>query len=348
MDEIQKMHFQPINQILLKYDRKSKEQMLITCSNDKKVKVWDWMNKQLIHTLSKHQKEVLSICLTNDQSYLFSGSQDLKVIAWHTSNFKAIFTLDFQHSISSLRVTSDDKFLVAKGLCSKAPFLYSQILGQNLESTRIKISQKAYENIDIIITKNNKFIFILDADNSCIEIWNVDSKVLVKNLPTKSKNAGLTCSSDSKYLFHVTGDKEITQYDLEAAKDVQKYKHSHVKMITSLALNMTNKTLVSCCYGGKYCIYDIPKKLDENSVIDSSELQGEAFRYWLTIFMHGKEGKTKALALDNNKPRSKSRFVKIIDVVSKSVLKSIEVMSEINSISDLAITIDNKRIICGG
>ena len=119
-------------------------------------------------------------------------------------------------------------------------------------------------------------------------------------------------------------------------------------MITSLALNMTNKTLVSCCYGGKYCIYDIPKKLDENSVIDSSELLGEAFRYWLTIFMHGKEGKTKALALDNNKPRSKSRFVKIIDVVSKSVLKSIEVMNEINSICDLAITIDNKRIICGG
>ena len=188
------------------------------------VKVWDWMNKKLLHTLSDKSGDVSSICLTNDQSILFSGSVNevideekentkstfSKIVAWHTSNFKALFTLNFDNAIHSIRVSSDDHFLIALGADNKnASVFYSQILGDNLESTRIKISQRAYENIDIQITKNNKFLFILQ-DNKTIEVWNVESRVLDKILPTESKNCSLELTSDSKYLFHVTGDNEIT------------------------------------------------------------------------------------------------------------------------------------------
>lgn len=47
-------------------DNINKEHLLMTCSKDKKVKVWDWINKKLLHTLSEHKNEVTSICLTND------------------------------------------------------------------------------------------------------------------------------------------------------------------------------------------------------------------------------------------------------------------------------------------
>ena len=66
-----------------------------------------------------------------------------------------------------MRISSDDHFLIAQGINEKdksKPFFYSQILGDNLESTRINISQKAYENVDIFITKNNQFLFILDDE----------------------------------------------------------------------------------------------------------------------------------------------------------------------------------------
>lgn len=102
--------------------------------------------------------------------------------------------------------------------------------------------------MDIFITKNNKFLFILD--NGKIEVWNVESKILDKTLPTMAKCAGLTLTSDSKYLFHVTDNNEITQYDLAAAKNVCKYQNSHrnsTKRVTSLAVNTLDNKLVSCC-----------------------------------------------------------------------------------------------------
>jgi WD40 repeat protein len=77
----------------MKYDAELKEQTLITCSKDKKVKVWDWMNRECIAELSRHSDEVTSIVLTTDlsQSILFSGDKIGTVIAWHTSNWVALF-----------------------------------------------------------------------------------------------------------------------------------------------------------------------------------------------------------------------------------------------------------------
>ena len=66
IDEIPKMHNKPILQIIIKYDRETKQQQMITCSKDKKIKVWDWMNKTLEKTLSKHSDEVTSICLSSN------------------------------------------------------------------------------------------------------------------------------------------------------------------------------------------------------------------------------------------------------------------------------------------
>lgn len=64
--------------------------------------------------------------------------------------------------------------------------------------------------------------------------------------------------------------------------------------------------------------------------------------------MHGKEGETKALALQMSKKGIENNFIKIIDVESKEELKSIPVKKEDQNICDLAITLDNKKIICGG
>jgi WD40 repeat protein len=80
---------------------------LITCAKDKKIKVWDWMNKSLIATLAQHTDEVTSIVLTSDtnKSILFSASLDMKIIAWHTKLYDALFEITLEHPVSTLRLT---------------------------------------------------------------------------------------------------------------------------------------------------------------------------------------------------------------------------------------------------
>ena len=83
------MHANSILEIIMKYDSEKKQQTLITCAKDKKIKVWDWMNKECLVTLSEHSEAITSIVLTKDarQSMLFSGSLDMRVVAWDTTNW---------------------------------------------------------------------------------------------------------------------------------------------------------------------------------------------------------------------------------------------------------------------
>ena len=53
------------------------------------------------------------MCLTNDKSILFSGSNDKTVIAWHTSKFEYLFMMKFDHPIFTLKLTTRNNYLVA-------------------------------------------------------------------------------------------------------------------------------------------------------------------------------------------------------------------------------------------
>jgi WD40 repeat protein len=159
IDEIPKMHTKSILQILIMYDKTSKQQHLITCSKDKKIKVWDWMSKSLEYTLSGHGDEVNSICLNADQSMLFSASQDCRLVAWHTSNFEKMFEIEFEHPLYTIRLTNDNEVLVALAHADEG-MISSLILEENLESVRLNFPRQTYENLDIFITNDNRFILI--------------------------------------------------------------------------------------------------------------------------------------------------------------------------------------------
>jgi hypothetical protein len=55
------------------------------------------------------------MALTNDenQSILFSGSLDWKIIAWHTSSYFKLFEVVCEHPLYTLKITHDNEILVA-------------------------------------------------------------------------------------------------------------------------------------------------------------------------------------------------------------------------------------------
>jgi len=170
-------------------------------------------------------------------------------------------------------------------------------------------------------------------------------------LPSNTTFAGLACSQDSRYLFHCATDTDITQYDLRTNKDVCVYKTGHNGQVTSLAVNAHDTRLVSCCYKGNYCFYDIPQELGDGvqtQVSYGSLPMIKGNKYWLSIFMHGQDGESKTVALVYTPKKEESNEVRIIDSNSKSVIKTFKVNKKEQKICDLAVTFDNRKIICGG
>ena len=84
-------------------------------------------------------------------------------------------------------------------------------LEENLESVRLNLPRDVYENVDLNITNNNKFIIFPVQDDYIIEIWNVESKVLAHKIDEVNvEQITITTSPDSKYLFYTSDLNEIT------------------------------------------------------------------------------------------------------------------------------------------
>lgn len=106
-----KMHSNYITQILVTKDSKK----VITCSKDKKIKVWDWIKSKLIANLIGHQDSVESIVLSKNEKLLFSGSYDKNVHIWSLESYFLLGTLKTKFPIRNLMMNEDNENLLAHG-----------------------------------------------------------------------------------------------------------------------------------------------------------------------------------------------------------------------------------------
>ena len=115
-------------------------------------------------------------------------------------------------------------------------------LEENLESIRLNLPREVYENVDLNITNNNKYIIFPVQDDYIIEVWNVESKVLAFKIdPVNSEQITIITSPDSKYLFYTSDLNEITQMDIEQHKIVAKYTGTHTSEISALSVTPDQK-----------------------------------------------------------------------------------------------------------
>ena len=81
--------------------------------------------------------------MTNDtnKSILFSASVDKKIIAWHTKRYDALFEINLEHPVATLRLTKDNEILLAIG-DYKVKKMSTLLLEENLGSARLNIPRE--------------------------------------------------------------------------------------------------------------------------------------------------------------------------------------------------------------
>ncbi|KAG1667995.1 hypothetical protein FOA52_000639 [Chlamydomonas sp. UWO 241] len=79
---------------------------LITGSDDKLVKIWDYQTKSCVQTLEGHLNNISSVCFHPELPLIITGSEDGTVKLWHGSTYRLENTLDFRmERVWSLGVT---------------------------------------------------------------------------------------------------------------------------------------------------------------------------------------------------------------------------------------------------
>ena len=110
-----KAHIGIVRKIL--FCRLSSKLCLISCGNDKKIKIWDMSTFSLYKTLEGHKSTIYKILIftANNQKYLCSSSNDRTIKIWNLSNFKLVKNLLGHTSTPFTMLYIKDKNLLVSG-----------------------------------------------------------------------------------------------------------------------------------------------------------------------------------------------------------------------------------------
>jgi WD40 repeat protein len=88
---------------------------LVTVGGDNCVKLWDWRQGKLVHSNSKHYKQVLCAAYHPDGSTFVTGSQDRYLRLWDAGTCKQIWATNLNDWIRCVTFSPNGQFLIAAG-----------------------------------------------------------------------------------------------------------------------------------------------------------------------------------------------------------------------------------------
>jgi WD40 repeat protein len=91
----------------------AKDVKIVSTSADKTIKLWDMESGECTQTYTGHQKEVLSIALSSNNSQMISDSCDDTLKLWDVESGECIRTYNQPYQVVSVALASDNRQMVS-------------------------------------------------------------------------------------------------------------------------------------------------------------------------------------------------------------------------------------------
>ncbi|KAL8171732.1 hypothetical protein V2J09_023536 [Rumex salicifolius] len=171
---------------------------LVTCGEDKTIKVWDALNGAKLHTFEGHEAPVYSVCPHHKETiqFIFSTATDGKIKAWLYDNAGSRVDYDAPgHSCTTMAYTADGARLFSCGTNKEGE---SFLVEWNESEGAVK---RAYNglgkrSIGVVQFDTTKNRFLAAGDEFLIKIWDMDHP---NPLTTIDADGGLPASPSIRF-----------------------------------------------------------------------------------------------------------------------------------------------------
>jgi WD40 repeat protein len=100
------------------------------------VNLWDWRNRQLLHTLPGHAKQGISVAFSPDGRRLASGSSSGDVMIWDAETGERLYTCSgHRHAVSAVAFSPDGRRLVSASF-DRHLIMWDATTGRRLDTLR--------------------------------------------------------------------------------------------------------------------------------------------------------------------------------------------------------------------
>ncbi|XP_076912399.1 topless-related protein 4-like isoform X2 [Bidens hawaiensis] len=177
----------------LAFSHPNKQLCIVTCGEDRLIKVWDAVTGAKQFTFEGHEAPVYSICphVKETIQFIFSTSTDGKIKAWLYDNMGSRVDYDAPgHSSTAMAYSADGTRLFSCGTSKDGD---SYIVEWNesegaVKRTYIGLGKRSVEVVQFDTTKNR---FLAAGDEFMIKFWDMDN---VNLLTTTDADGGLPAS----------------------------------------------------------------------------------------------------------------------------------------------------------
>lgn len=192
--------------------------VIVTGSEDKKVRIWSVETGKVIKQFSEHDSPITHLALSSDTKYLVSQSDNQVRIrfldlAQDRGSYNSIaLPINTEHQILSIAVSSDGKTIVTAGIDRKIIVWYWDYMLNNMVQKKAEIQYKNL--VSSIVFEPYSELFITGDASGELGVWNTKGELL-KSIPSKGVMCSLSCYIELNELYAVLGTSEHTLQTLK-------------------------------------------------------------------------------------------------------------------------------------
>jgi WD40 repeat protein len=200
---------------------------IATGSRDKTIKLWDNATGYELTTLYGHTSTVNDLQFSSDNLYLASSSADNTVALWTVADGKKIWqSPDHNKYTTSVAISPNGKWLAYGGYFDSV-YVVAIPSGKRIASLSSNADQGSGYGIDLQFSPDSKWLAI-GEDNKTAKLFNTSNwSLYATSTPELGWCGGcgtyVAFSNDSKYLYKMSHNEIVQQYDIDLKKITQSY-----------------------------------------------------------------------------------------------------------------------------
>lgn len=224
---------------------------IISASDDRKIKVWEFNTWKEVRLLEGHSSEVSTVAVTPNEEYLVSVSSDNTLKIWNFKSGILIKTLKGYSGANTLAVTPNSKYVVAASNDRTLTVLdlktREEIKRLKLHSTRVGAVAIAFEGK----------LAVSASYDSTIIVWDIESYEIIRKINAHSARIrSLATTPDEKYIVSASDDQKIKVFGFKTEKEIRILK-GHSSTVREVAVTPDSKYVISASDDCEIKVWDI-------------------------------------------------------------------------------------------